>query len=78
MPKSTPKLLLLLLPITLLGCGATKPVCQPTNVQQQEMKRSEKLSHITQENSTVLLQKADSWLANSGQLLNSVNDKFSD
>lgn len=74
--RSMKLLWLLSLSSMLIGCGLLKQEQAFTNVQQEPVKQSEKLSQITQQNSTDLLNKAEHWYENSGKLLDSANSKF--
>ena len=58
--------------ITIAGCASLKPEPTYIVVKPKVAPLSKTVLQAMQPNSTELLQKADSWLQNSGQLLDSV------
>lgn len=67
--------LIALLASSLTGCGSLKGEPTYINVKPKAEPLSETVLHAMQPNSTDLLKRADDWLLNSGQLLDSVTSK---
>ena len=66
--------LLVLMLSTLTACGSLKGEQRYTNVKPKAEPLSAEVLQAMQPDSTPLLKKADNWLKNSGQLLDSVTD----